>query len=67
MSPTLASLVVSILAPDGTTVRSTQIFRPGGDIDTDPLPATGTYTIVIDPEQAATGSVTLNLSSPNRK
>jgi hypothetical protein len=53
---------VSILRPDGTTLASTFISTGGSDIDTGPLPDTGTYTIVVDPPGILTVSLTLTLS-----
>jgi YD repeat-containing protein len=53
---------VSILRPDGTTLASTIISTGGSDIETDPLPVTGTYTVVVDPPRALTVSLTLTLS-----
>ena len=55
---------VSILRPDGTTVATRLLGRAGGDIDTEPLPDTGTYTIVVDPQEAKTVSLTMTLSEP---
>jgi hypothetical protein len=53
---------VSITKPDGTTlVSATTIGSTGGFIDVKVLPLTGTYTILVDPQSAATGSVTLTL------
>jgi hypothetical protein len=53
---------VSMTKPDGTTlVSATTITSTGGFIDVKVLPLTGTYTILADPQGAATGSVTLTL------
>jgi RHS repeat-associated protein len=53
---------VSILKPDNSTlVSSTAVFSFGKYIDTVTLPVTGTYTIFIDPQGTATGSMTLTL------
>jgi hypothetical protein len=49
---------ISILNPDGTVLISTLT----GGIHNQVLPATGTYTILIDPEGAGTGRVMLRLS-----
>ena len=60
-SVTVASSFVSILKPDGTTlVPQTSVGTAGRTITTT-LPAAGTYTIVVDPQAAATGSLTLML------
>jgi YD repeat-containing protein len=53
---------VSILNPDGTTLISpSYIGTGGGFFDTQTLSANGTYTILVDPEGANTGSMTLTL------
>ncbi len=62
---TISSSTVSMLNPDGTTLVSTSIGTSGGSLDpTTTLPATGTYTIVVDPTGLATGVMTLTLTSP---
>ena len=58
------ALEVSILDPVGTTLASQLVFSKGRSIHTDALPDTGTYTIVVDPEDANTVSLTLTLSEP---
>jgi YD repeat-containing protein len=57
-------VAVSILLPDGTTLASKLAGGLGDDIDTEPLPETGTYTIIVDPQEAKTVSLTLTLSEP---
>jgi len=55
------STLVSIRKPDGTTLSGTQTYAgtSGGYIDTTTLPVNGTYTIVLDPQNSATGSATV--------
>ena len=60
----IGTLEVSILAPDGTTLVSRFVTSGGRGIHTDPLPDTGTYTIVVDPDEASIVSLTLTLSQP---
>ncbi|MDQ3777917.1 MAG: hypothetical protein M3310_03485, partial [Actinomycetota bacterium] len=61
-SVTMSSAKVSILAPGGTTlVPATTVGTGGAFIDTKTLASTGTYTIVVDPQSTATGSMTLTL------
>ena len=55
---------VAILRPDGTTLASGSISTGGNDIDTEPLPDTGTYTIVVNPPGVRTVSLSLTLSEP---
>ena len=54
-----------IYNPDGTTLSGTSILNNGGGNNNFhmTLPATGTYTIMVDPDATSTGSVTLTLSS----
>jgi subtilisin family serine protease len=53
---------VSILKPDGTSLASpTIVGTSGGFIDAKTLPASGVYTILVDPQSNATGSMTLTL------
>jgi Subtilase family/Fervidolysin N-terminal prodomain len=57
-----ASAKVSILKPDGSSlVAPTYFGTSGGFVDTKTLPVQGRYTIIIDPQSSATGSVTLTL------
>jgi hypothetical protein len=54
-------MFVSILSPSGTSLGSPACVEGTGFIDTKTLAAAGTYSILIDPAGAATGSVTLRL------
>jgi hypothetical protein len=57
-----SSAKVSMLRPDGSTLLSpAQFGLNGGFVDVRSLSVTGTYTIVIDPQQGAVGSVTVTL------
>jgi subtilisin family serine protease len=59
---TISNSYVSFLKPDGTTLgSSTYVSQFGGFLDTRTLPSAGTYTILVDPQAAATGSMTLTL------
>ena len=59
---TCCSVRVSILKPDGTALITPTFFgTPGGFFDVQTLPATGTYTIFVDPQTTDTGSITLTL------
>ena len=59
---TCCSMTLSITRPDGTTlVPPTPMGTNGGFIDTKTLPASGTYTILVDPQSSGTGSATLTL------
>src|SRR4029077_15357467 len=53
---------VSILKPDGTPLVSpSYVGTSGGYFDTQTLPVSGVYTILVDPVDNATGSMTLTL------
>jgi YD repeat-containing protein len=61
-NPTVnCDLNVSILKPNRTTLVGPTCMEAGGVIDTTVLPVTGTYTLLVDPFEAATGNVTLRL------
>jgi hypothetical protein len=59
---TVLSSYVSIFRPDGTRIGSQNLVTTSGRTITVDLPSDGTYTIVVDPQAAATGSMTLTLS-----
>jgi subtilisin family serine protease len=59
---TCCSARVSITSPDNSTlVYATPVGRNGGFLDTKVLPMNGTYTILVDPQGADLGSMTLTL------
>ena len=61
-SSSCCSARVSITKPDGTTlVFATPVGTSGGFLDTRALPVSGTYTILVDPQAADVGSMTLTL------
>src|SRR5215211_3949004 len=62
VGPSCCNVKVSLLNPNGTTlVVPTTMGVSGGFIDTKVLPATGTYSVVVDPQSYEAGSVTLRL------
>jgi hypothetical protein len=62
LSAATVSAIVSIRKPDGTTLVSNRYLSSSSlFIDVTTLPVAGTYSIVVDPQRAATGSVTLTL------
>src|SRR5215211_7866418 len=62
VGPSCCNVKVSLLNPDGTTlVVPTTMGVSGGFIETKVLPATGTYSVVVDPQSYEAGSVTLRL------
>ena len=59
---TITTVNISILKPDGSTlVAPAPIGTGGGAIDSQVLPTSGPYTILIDPALTYTGNVTLTL------
>ena len=57
-----ASLQASVLAPDGTVfVAAAGVSGNGSFIDARVLPATGTYTLLLDPRDVLTGSVVVEV------
>jgi YD repeat-containing protein len=62
-SNTIASCVVRIYNPNGSTLNSITANTSGGFMDTPLLPATGTYTILIDPDSTNTGSINFTLNN----
>ena len=58
------AVVVSLVKPDGSTLGSAGICNGStGFLDSLTLPATGTYTVKVDPQGTTTGSVTVLLNS----
>jgi YD repeat-containing protein len=63
-SVSIISSTVSVIKPDDiTSIASTSIGISGGQLITNPLPETGTYKILIDPDLAYTGNMTVSMTS----
>lgn len=63
-SVNITSSAVTLLTSDGTILASTAVGTAGGSLeDQNPLPTTGTYTILVDPVGSYTGKMTLTLST----
>ena len=61
-SVSMSSAQVSIVRPDGSTLGATAyVGTAGGFLDATALPASGTYSVLVDPQGTATGSMTLAL------
>ena len=59
---TCCSTKVSIRTPSGTTLQAAMnVGTAGAFVDVKTLPATGVYTILVDPQGDATGSMNLTL------
>jgi RHS repeat-associated protein len=52
---------IALLAPDGSTVASASFSSSGGLLDALNLPQAGTYTLLVNPSGAATGSARVTL------
>lgn len=61
-SISFASSTLTIRDPSGEWLAQRGVNRVGDFIDRFTLPATGTYTVVVDPDAAATGSVGFKLN-----
>jgi YD repeat-containing protein len=61
---TMSTVTVKLLKPDGTTQTSATNSASSFNLSTQTLASTGTYTIVIDPSQANTGSLNISVTSP---
>jgi hypothetical protein len=59
---TISLSYVSVLKPDGTTLVPNTLAGAYAKTITTTTPVDGTYTIVIDPQGAYTGSMTLGVS-----
>jgi len=64
-SSTLPSMcgVLQLVASDGTELSSGCIINGQGNIDTTVLPSTGTYSVVMNPDDVATGTLTVQVIS----
>ena len=59
---TISSGYVSLIKPDGSVLAGPTSFDTnGGVIDTQVLPTSGTYALLVDPSSTSTGTVTLTL------
>jgi uncharacterized protein YhfF len=59
-----SSAKVSVRNPSGTNLLAPTYFGTSGKTVALTLPTAGTYTVVIDPQSSATGSVSVSLTSP---
>lgn len=63
-SVNITSSAVTLMTAEGTVLTSTAVGTAGGGLeDQNPLPTTGTYTILVDPMGSYTGNMTLTLST----
>ncbi|MBA3241724.1 MAG: IPT/TIG domain-containing protein [Acidobacteria bacterium] len=55
---------VRLLKPDGSYLNNKGSTAPSFDLNTTTLPITGTYTISINPQGAATGGLSVSVTNP---
>jgi YD repeat-containing protein len=60
----LGNVTVKLLKPDGSQLTSTTSVLSSFNLATQTLPTTGTYTIVVDPPGATTGSINVSVTNP---
>ena len=60
--PTGQTVLVTVYRPDGVSYQSANMSGTGGTLNMASLPATGTYTVVIDPASAVTATMTVTVS-----
>jgi hypothetical protein len=58
---TIASMKVSLVKVNGPTVFTVSATKTAKFVDTNTLPTTGTYKLIVDPNLSYTGKVTLRL------
>ncbi len=63
-SNTFGYVTVKLLKPDGTQLTSSTLSTASFDLATQTLPTTGTYTVLVDPYQGNTGSLTVTVTNP---
>jgi hypothetical protein len=61
---TMGSVTVTLLKPDGSQLTSSTSSSGSFDLATQTLPATGTYTIGVDPSSLNTGTMNVSVTSP---
>jgi hypothetical protein len=61
---TFGQITVKLLKPDGSQLTATTSSSASFNLATQTLPATGTYTIVVDPAGANTGTVNVSVTNP---
>jgi YD repeat-containing protein len=61
---TMGTVTVKLQKADGTVLKSSSSILGSFNLATQTLPETGTYTIVIDPSKAGTGSMNVAVTNP---
>lgn len=63
-SNTMSCTTVTLFKPDGTSLTSVFSCSGSFNLATQTLPVTGAYSIKVDPNGAATGSLNLSVTNP---
>jgi len=63
-SSTFSCVTVTLKKPDGTNLTSTFSCGSTFNLATQTLPVAGTYTVIVDPNTASTGSLNLSVTNP---
>jgi hypothetical protein len=63
-SNAIGSVNVKLLRPDGTTMTQFTTSSASFNLTTQTLPATGTYTVAIDPSTTNVGTLNVQVTSP---
>lgn len=61
---TVGLVVVKLLDPSNATLTSTTSSNTNFNLASESLTTTGTYTVVVDPQGAATGTISASVTSP---
>lgn len=61
---TFSCVTVTLRKPDGTNLTSTFSCGSTFNLATQTLPVAGTYTVIVDPNSASTGSLNLSVTNP---
>src|SRR5215213_1846420 len=61
---TFSCVTVALRKPDGSSLTSTFSCGSTFNLATQTLPVTGTYTVIVDPNSASTGSLNLSVTNP---
>jgi YD repeat-containing protein len=61
---TAGSVSVWLLKPNGSTLTATTSSAASFNLDTQTLPDTGSYTIIVDPNQLNTGTMNVSVTNP---
>ena len=60
----IGQVTVTLRRPDGSTLTSSTSSAGSFNLTTQTLPTSGTYSVFINPSQAATGSLNVSVSTP---